>query len=140
MGYEYSNVPESEGAIRTEFQSTAENKLQDPPPTAAGLGLRLHRSTCVITLVAAVILAVVALSGFLVGSTATRLVMQGVGSTVGETNHIDDCGQTPAQGRTNGCRYDTMIQQWVPAACYDEEHPEMYLSTYNWKRYYDVDA
>ncbi|KDN63556.1 hypothetical protein CSUB01_09341 [Colletotrichum sublineola] len=91
-------------------------------------------------MIAAVILVVATFFGFFVGSTATRMAMQGSESAMDEIRQIEDCGETPAQARSNGCRYDIMVQQWVPAACYDEEHSEMYLSTYNWKWYYDIDA
>ncbi|KAK1570182.1 uncharacterized protein LY79DRAFT_570368 [Colletotrichum navitas] len=139
MDYKYNNVPGSEGALQTECHATTDKKVRDQP-TASRLHLRPHLSSCAIATIAAVILAVASLFGFFVGSTATRMAMKGAATAVSEVRLIDDCGESPAQARSNGCRYDTMIQQWVPAACYDEEHSEMYLSTYNWKWYYDIDA
>ncbi|KAF3811972.1 hypothetical protein GCG54_00002924 [Colletotrichum gloeosporioides] len=139
MDYGYSNVPANEEASQAESGSAKANKLRYPK-AAAGLRWTMPRSPCVIA-VAAATLTIVALAGFVLGSTATRMAMPTAVSTVDEIGgQIDDCGETPAQARANGCRYDPMIQQWVPTACYDEEHSEMYLSTYKWKWYYDLDA
>ncbi len=57
-------------------------------------------------------------------------------STIGgPTTMIKECGETPEEARSRSCRFDAMLQLWVPASCYDEEHSEFYLSTYQWKWY-----
>lgn len=93
----------------------------------------LYRTTLVF------LLALIGLAGFIVGSCVTS--MQGIPAlwpaTVNQGGTIEECGETPDEARISGCKFDPMMQVWLPASCYDEEHSEFYLSTYQWKWYYD---
>lgn len=53
---------------------------------------------------------------------------------------IQNCGETPAQARAKGCKYEVMLQMWIPGACYDEEYSQAFLSKYHWTWYYDNKA
>ncbi|KAH8655474.1 hypothetical protein BX600DRAFT_439993 [Xylariales sp. PMI_506] len=56
-----------------------------------------------------------------------------------EALSIQECGETPAEAREIGCKFDPMLQQWIPVDCYDEEQSESFLRKGKWKWYYDVD-
>lgn len=55
------------------------------------------------------------------------------------TTRILDCGESPARAKAMGCKFDLMLQRWIPAACYDETHSELFLAKYPRKWYYDID-
>lgn len=123
----YSNLPQCEVADQGKLPDHGNTLLHHQATTCTnkpGWAASCRIAT------AAVVLLIIASAGFVLGSI--------IGTASGA--QIDDCGETPAQARANGCRYDPMIQMWVPVACHDEEHSEMYLSTYKWKWYYDLDA
>jgi hypothetical protein len=44
------------------------------------------------------------------------------GETAVENGYF--CGYTPQEARRNGCRFDLILYEWVPAQCYDEELQE----------------
>lgn len=138
MDCNYNKVPEGEEAWRREPPVANEADERGYRQVAAMLrSMVTPRKACMLFLAS---LALVASAGLVLGSTATRAAMQSM-TTGGDTGaRIDGCGEAPAQARARCCRYDVMLQQWVPLACYDEEHSEMYLSTYRWKWYYDIDA
>ena len=54
-------------------------------------------------------------------------------TTTGSENSITagatlrTCGNTTAEARARDCRYDLLLNSWVPAACYDGEFEEEYL-------------
>lgn len=52
---------------------------------------------------------------------------------------IMDCGKSPAEAKALGCKFDLMLQRWIPADCYDEAHSELFLAKYPRKWYYDID-
>jgi hypothetical protein len=56
------------------------------------------------------------------------------------SNGILHCGETPAEARSRGCKYDPMMQMWMPLECYDEHHSEMFLKKGAWKWYEDIYA
>lgn len=45
--------------------------------------------------------------------------------TAGATLHT--CGNTTTEARARDCRYDLLLNSWVPAACYDGEFEAEYL-------------
>lgn len=117
MDYNYSNLPQCE-------------QVPHHPATTRKPGWAGRYR---VPATAAVVLVLIAAAGFVLGATMARMAHA-------SEARIDDCGETPAEARAKGCRYDPMIQMWVPVACYDQEHSERYLSTYKWKWYYDLDA
>ncbi|RAH66309.1 uncharacterized protein BO66DRAFT_442114 [Aspergillus aculeatinus CBS 121060] len=42
--------------------------------------------------------------------------------------HWTDCGSSPEEAISKGCRYDVILVAWVPADCFDEELMESYLA------------
>lgn len=133
--YRYSNVPECEEPEALPEQLLARGNTL-PYQKASATATKPGWGRACRAAIAAVVLVLIASAGFILGSIATKMTL----SRADSERHIEHCGETPARARANGCRYDPMIQMWVPAACYDEEHSEMYLSTYKWKWYYDFDA
>lgn len=51
---------------------------------------------------------------------------------------VQDCGDTPGEARRKGCKYDAMLQMWLPAPCFDEELSEAFLTKGKWKWFYDA--
>lgn len=53
---------------------------------------------------------------------------------------IISCGQSPEEARASGCKYDVMMQLWVPVECYDEALSERFLAEGNWPWFADIRA
>ncbi|OTA60726.1 hypothetical protein K449DRAFT_466031 [Hypoxylon sp. EC38] len=51
---------------------------------------------------------------------------------------IADCGDSVAATKTLGCKFDTMLQRWIPVDCYGKAHSELFLAKYPRKWYYDT--
>jgi hypothetical protein len=51
-----------------------------------------------------------------------------------------ECGGGPEEARNNGCIFDVMMQDWVPAPCYDDALTQRYLKEGNWTWYRSGDA
>lgn len=45
------------------------------------------------------------------------------------------CGNSTAEAKKNGCRYDTLLNNWVPAPCYDRDYEQEYLDDDTWYSY-----
>ncbi|KAI1171159.1 hypothetical protein F4777DRAFT_594102 [Nemania sp. FL0916] len=56
-----------------------------------------------------------------------------------EMVRITDCGASPAEAKALNCKFDVMLQRWIPEDCYDEAHSELFLAKYPRKWYYDMD-
>ncbi|KAK7752859.1 hypothetical protein SLS62_005201 [Diatrype stigma] len=77
--------------------------------------------------------------GFIFG-TSVPLTTKTPAATASDTlAQIMDCGKSPAEAKAAGCKFDLMLQRWIPADCYDEEHSELFLAKYPRKWYYDID-
>lgn len=46
--------------------------------------------------------------------------------------HFVTCGNSPADARRNGCRYDTLLNHWVPVECMDQEWIDEYQDDDSW--------
>lgn len=49
------------------------------------------------------------------------------------------CGNSAAEARSLGCKYDTLLNHWVPAPCYDEEWIAEYQDDGSWGAYANED-
>ncbi|KAI1401225.1 hypothetical protein F4819DRAFT_459169 [Hypoxylon fuscum] len=115
---------------------------EEPPP-----GKRSQRRHIYIAALV-VVIAVSAIFGFILGTrTATSTAPTTPGS-LQATSHgsvseamvrITDCGESPTEAKEMGCKFDLMLQRWIPADCYDEAHSELFLARYPRKWYYDID-
>ncbi|KAK4107231.1 hypothetical protein N656DRAFT_785524 [Canariomyces notabilis] len=47
------------------------------------------------------------------------------------------CGNSTAEARDLGCKYDVFLNNWVPPPCYDEEWIAEYLEDNSWSAYAD---
>lgn len=46
--------------------------------------------------------------------------------------HFETCGNSTAEAQRKGCRYDTLLNHWVPAACMDQEWIDEYKDDDSW--------
>lgn len=46
--------------------------------------------------------------------------------------HFVTCGNSTAEAQRNGCRYDTLLNHWVPAECMDQEWIDEYQDDGSW--------
>lgn len=46
--------------------------------------------------------------------------------------HFETCGNSTAEAQQKGCRYDTLLNHWVPAACMDQEWVDEYKDDDSW--------
>lgn len=46
--------------------------------------------------------------------------------------HFETCGNSTAEAQRKGCRYDTLLNHWVPAACMDQEWIDEYQDDDSW--------
>lgn len=46
--------------------------------------------------------------------------------------HFETCGNSTAEAQRKGCRYDTLLNHWVPAACMDQEWVDEYKDDDSW--------
>lgn len=51
--------------------------------------------------------------------------------------HLLTCGSTVASARANGCKYDILLNNWVPAPCYDQEFIDEYVDDNSWGGFAD---
>ncbi|OLN87136.1 hypothetical protein CCHL11_08972 [Colletotrichum chlorophyti] len=51
--------------------------------------------------------------------------------------HIS-CGNTTREAKARGCKYDILLNHWVPAACYDKESIEEYREDSSWGAFADM--
>jgi hypothetical protein len=51
-----------------------------------------------------------------------------------------NCGNSTAEAKENGCRFDVMMHSWVPQACYDEALSEEYIQANDFKFFSDPEA
>lgn len=47
------------------------------------------------------------------------------------------CGNSTAEARQAGCKYDVLLNHWVPSACWDEEFVQEYQDDRSWGAYAD---
>ncbi|KAJ4391589.1 hypothetical protein N0V93_005208 [Gnomoniopsis smithogilvyi] len=52
--------------------------------------------------------------------------------------HFVTCGNSTAEAQRKGCRYDTLLNHWVPAACMDQEWIDEYEDDDSWTAFADV--
>ncbi|KIW53017.1 hypothetical protein PV05_08622 [Exophiala xenobiotica] len=71
-------------------------------------------------------------------STATSALLEDVSKA--QEAEIQDCGGNPEEARAKGCVFDVMMQDWMPADCYDEGLSERFLAEGNWTWYADTSA
>lgn len=50
---------------------------------------------------------------------------------------LQTCGTTPTQARSLGCKYDILLNNWIPAPCYDDEFIQEYTDDESWGAYFD---
>ncbi|KAF6814775.1 hypothetical protein CMUS01_12576 [Colletotrichum musicola] len=55
--------------------------------------------------------------------------------TTGAT--LVSCGNSSQEARKNGCKYDTLLNHWVPEQCYDKEFELEYMEDDTWYAYSD---
>lgn len=48
-----------------------------------------------------------------------------------------DCGDSVAQAKALGCKYDVLLNHWVPAPCVDDEFVKEYQDDHSWAAYFD---
>lgn len=51
--------------------------------------------------------------------------------------HLLTCGTSVASARAAGCKYDILLNNWVPAPCYDQEFIDEYTDDASWGGYAD---
>lgn len=51
--------------------------------------------------------------------------------------HLLTCGTTVASAKANGCKYDILLNNWVPAPCYDQEFIDEYVDDDSWGGFAD---
>ncbi|KAK4444710.1 hypothetical protein QBC34DRAFT_414530 [Podospora aff. communis PSN243] len=49
------------------------------------------------------------------------------------------CGNSQAEARSLGCKYDPFLNHWVPQPCYDDEWIAEYMDDESWGAYADED-
>lgn len=64
------------------------------------------------------------------------------GSPSGRHNITTDarlltCGTSVASAKANGCRYDVLLNNWVPEPCFDQEFVDEYLDDGSWAAFAD---
>ncbi|KAL0939144.1 uncharacterized protein CTRU02_205754 [Colletotrichum truncatum] len=47
------------------------------------------------------------------------------------------CGNSTQEAKKNGCKYDTLLNHWVPSQCYDKEFELEYMDDDSWFAYAD---
>ena len=47
------------------------------------------------------------------------------------------CGNSTAEAKALGCRYDILLNHWVPSQCWDQEMIDEYQDDDSWTAYYD---
>ncbi|KAK6077860.1 hypothetical protein SCUP515_04698 [Seiridium cupressi] len=52
--------------------------------------------------------------------------------------HLLTCGNSTQEARDRGCKYDILLNNWVPAPCYDQEWIDEYAEDLSWGAYADV--
>ncbi|KAK5050519.1 hypothetical protein LTR84_003800 [Exophiala bonariae] len=50
-----------------------------------------------------------------------------------------DCGDSVEEAKALGCKYDVLLNHWVPAPCVDDEFVQEYQEDDSWAAYYDED-
>lgn len=50
-----------------------------------------------------------------------------------------DCGDSVEEAKDLGCKYDVLLNHWVPAPCVDDEFVKEYQEDNSWAAYYDED-
>ncbi|GKT52166.1 uncharacterized protein ColSpa_12347 [Colletotrichum spaethianum] len=48
------------------------------------------------------------------------------------------CGSTTQEARANGCKYDILLNHWVPALCFDKESVDEYQEDGSWGAFADM--
>lgn len=51
--------------------------------------------------------------------------------------HLLTCGPDVAAAKASGCRYDVLLNNWVPGPCFDQEFIDEYLDDDSWAGYAD---
>jgi len=50
---------------------------------------------------------------------------------------LTSCGNSTEEARARGCKYDVLLNNWVPAPCFDQEWVDEYLEDNSWGAYAD---
>jgi hypothetical protein len=50
-----------------------------------------------------------------------------------------DCGDSVEEAKALGCKYDVLLNHWVPAPCVDDEFVKEYQDDESWAAYFDED-
>ena len=55
------------------------------------------------------------------------------------TSHarLISCGNSTEEARAQGCKYDILMNNWIPAPCFDQEWLDEYLEDNSWGAYAD---
>lgn len=69
--------------------------------------------------------------------TSTSSSLQGSRHNVTSGARLLTCGSDVATARASGCRYDVLLNNWVPGPCYDQEFVDEYLDDDSWAGYAD---
>ncbi|KAK2035253.1 hypothetical protein LX32DRAFT_669359 [Colletotrichum zoysiae] len=56
---------------------------------------------------------------------------------VTSTAHYISCGNSTAEAKRNGCRYDTLLNYWVHERCFDQEFETEYQDDDSWAAFAD---
>ncbi|RVX67312.1 hypothetical protein B0A52_09093 [Exophiala mesophila] len=51
--------------------------------------------------------------------------------------HLISCGNSTTEARQAGCKYDVLLNHWVPSECWDEEFVQEYQDDRSWGAYAD---
>lgn len=54
-----------------------------------------------------------------------------------ETTMMKPCGETPEEAREAGCTFDVMMDEWLPAECYDEALTKEFRQMKDWQFFAD---
>ncbi|KAJ5971437.1 uncharacterized protein N7479_001355 [Penicillium vulpinum] len=133
----YSRVSSSDGGLD---ELKHGDGLQKPKPW--------KRNGLVLTIL------VSALTGLIFGSISSTLTTAAVNHIhlsvnttetaspihVSDVNFMNDCGDSPAKARAQGCAFDTIMQLWVPPACQDTHLTDRFVAEGNWTWYADQRA
>lgn len=81
------------------------------------------------------------LAAYVLGAAAALAILFVFIADKRHENHVPvhplDCGNSPSEALASGCSFDVMSFAWLPAACFDGELMNDFLSLRNWVWYRD---
>lgn len=74
-----------------------------------------------------------------------KIIWSTTNTTPGEPNYnitsnarLQTCGNTTTSALSAGCKYDVLLNNWIPSPCYDDEFIQEYTDDESWGAYADA--